>query len=206
VGLVLVTGPSEEPVSLGEVKPFLRVEMSDTNSDSLIYTLITAARQHLDGRDGWLGRALVTQEWDLFLDGFPSPSWNPWNDYADAIRVPLPPLQSVTFIKYVDNDGVEQTWTSSEYRVDKRSQPGRITPEHGKSYPSTRAVMNAVTVRFKAGYGQAAAVPGPIKLGITALVAHFYEHREPVITGTIAEELPMHVQALLAPYQVWSVV
>ena len=55
---VLVTAPTEEPVSLAEAKLHLRVDY--TNDDVLIGALITAARQHAENDTR---RALVTQTW-----------------------------------------------------------------------------------------------------------------------------------------------
>ncbi len=198
MALVLVTAPTAEPVSLDEAKNHLR--LTSNAEDLLLTAFIKAARQHVDGRDGWLNRALITQTWDLVLDCFPASSDCP-------ILVPLPPLQSITSITYLDSNGASQTWAAIDYTVDAKSEPGRILPAYGKSYPSTRAVMNAVTVRFVAGYGGTVAVPDPLKLAIGALVAHFYEHREPIIlTGGIGSPvpLPMHVEALLMPYRIWG--
>lgn len=165
----------------------------NTTVDPLLAALLTAARLNLEGRDGWLNRAFVTQTWELMLDRFP----------LGAIEVPLPPLQSVTSLKYLDTAGVEQTLATDKYRVDVASVPARITPAYAAIWPSTYAVMNAVTVRFVAGYGAAAAVPEGIKVGIKALTAHFYEHREPV-GGPPLSKIPLHVESLLAPYRVWS--
>lgn len=204
MSLVLVTAPAAEPVSLDEVKSHLRVT-ADTE-DELIDALITAARQHVDGRDGWLGRGLVTQTWELGLDGFPT-GWeypsDPW-PRATAIQVPLPPLQSVTSVKYIDPNGTEQTLASTEYVVHTAEEPGLIVLAYGKNWPSIRVEPGAVRVRFVAGYGLAKDVPRPIKLGLSAYVAHFYEHREPVIlTGGVGSPvaIPMHVEALLQPYR-----
>jgi hypothetical protein len=36
------------------------------------------------------------------------------------------------------------------------------------------------------------------------LVAHYYEHRELVVTGTTVNELPMTVKALIAPYRCFA--
>jgi uncharacterized phiE125 gp8 family phage protein len=205
MGLVLFSGPPTEPLALQEVKDHLRV--TETADDGLITTLITAARQHVDGKDGWLGRALITQTWDMKIDRFPAwcdSSLDAWRR-AVAIRVPLPPLQSVTSVKYLDTAGAEQTLDPSKYVVHVSEEPGLIAPAFGQTWPTTRDQLEAVTVRFVAGYGASAdAVPATLKLGLKALVAHFYENPEPVISGTISEKLPMHVDALLAPYRVWS--
>ena len=191
--LVLQTAPTVEPITTAEAKSHLRVDAA--GDDTLIGALIDAAIAMLDGRDGWLGRALCTQTWDWYLDAFPD---------EDVLYVPLPPLVSVSSITYLDTAGASQTWGATNYTVDIRKGPGRITPAYGVVWPSTRDVVNAVIIRFVAGYGAAAAVPETIKLGLKALVAQFYEHREPVVVGTIATKIPDHVDRLLAPYRVWS--
>lgn len=210
MALTLVSGPQEEPVSLPEAKLFLRQDGSD--DDRLIESFISAARQHIDGRDGWLGRALVTQSWDLTLDGFPMYPWTS-SVYFESqfgpglgpiITVPLAPLISVTSITYTDTNGTPQTLAGTEYSVDAKSQPGRIVPAPGKVWPIARyGILNAVTVRFVAGYGAADDVPEGIRFAIKALVAHWYENRAAVDVGA-GVEVPMHVEALLAPYRLWG--
>lgn len=187
--LVLASAPSGEPVTTAQAKTHARIDT--TADDAYVDLLITAARQAIDGRDGWLGRALMSQTWDYYLDEFP----------ADALEVPLPPLVSVSAITYVDDAGVTQTWAAAKYTVDTRKQPGQIVPAYGEVYPTTRDVPNAVKVTFACGYGAAADVPEPIKLALKATVAHFYDHRQPVENGTRGE-VPQHVEALLAPYRI----
>lgn len=98
MALFLVMAPSIEPVSLAEAKAHLRVEVNDENS--LIQTLITAARQYVETATR---RALLQQTWDDKLDAFP----------CGAIVLPLSPVTSVTSITYLDTAGVSQTWSSS---------------------------------------------------------------------------------------------
>lgn len=105
---------------------------------------------------------LVTQTWDLHLDNFPG-----WE-----MHIPNPPLQSVSSITYVDTDGTTQTLAADQYLVDTKSQPGRITPAFGLTWPTTRAQTNAVTVRFVAGHGAAAAVPENIKSWMKLRIDH----------------------------------
>ncbi len=208
--LTLVTAPAELALTLAEVKAHLRVEDIANDEDALILSLIRAVHEHLDGRDGWLGRALITQTWDLVLDGFPGTrsravGYTGIGDASNAIRVPLPALQSVTTLKYTDTAGDEQTWDAANYTVDINSQPGRIVPVFGVSWPVARSVMNSVTVRFVAGYGNDwNSVPAPIKHAMLLLIGHWYEHREEVVVGTIAQMLPVAVEALLASYRVWD--
>lgn len=179
-----------EPVTTSQAKAHMRI--TDTAEDSYIESLITAARQHAEHLTE---RAFITQTWTMTLDRFP--------DYFGDIRLPKPLLISVSSITYVDLEGTTQTLSSSLYEVDARSQPGRIRPAYGQAWPSTREQLNAVTITYTAGYGAtAASVPTAIKQAIMIVVAHWFEHREPVITGTIVAEVPMSATALLGPYRV----
>jgi uncharacterized phiE125 gp8 family phage protein len=185
--LRIVTPPAEEPVSLAEARAHLRVDT--TEDDDQIRALIVAARQHVDGHDGWLGRALVTQTLALKLDRFPR-----------AITVPLPPLQSVESIIYVDGSGTTQTLAEDRYTATS-GEPAKIVPAYGLSWPETRSVPEAVTVTFTAGYGTAADVPAPIKAALLLHVGTLYRDRESVTVGGGANETPAY-GALLSPYRV----
>lgn len=174
--LALVAPPGGEPVTLAEVKAWARIDTSE--DDDLLTGLIADARQHFDGKDAWFGRALMTQTWDLFLDCFPYEAEGWSYDTAPGIGVPLPPLQSVTSINYIDAAGTPQLLANTEYVVDTKAEPGQILPAFGKVWPATRSTINAVTVRFVAGYGAGAAVPQPIREWIKQATAYLYEHRE----------------------------
>jgi uncharacterized phiE125 gp8 family phage protein len=190
--LSLVTGPGE-PVSLVEVKSHSRIDMPD--DDVLLSGLITAARQKFDGRDAWYGRALMTQTWDLFLPRFPCAPDVAY-DSMIGISVPLPPLQSVTSITYTDPAGNPQTLAGSEYVVDTKCEPGRIVPAYGKGWPATRDVVNAVAVRFVAGYGTSSTtVPQEIRDWIKQAVDYRYLNRG-------ATDLPSSFYWSLASYKV----
>jgi uncharacterized phiE125 gp8 family phage protein len=157
----LITPPAEEPVTLQEARAHLRLESGE---DEYLAGLIKTARRYCES---FQGRAYITQTWDLFLNCFP----------CGCIKVPLPPLQSVTFIKYKDGAGILQTLDPSEYLVDAFSEPGLIGLAYGKSWPPTYPEANAVQIRFVAGYGVAADVPCEIKHAILLKVADLYEHR-----------------------------
>ena len=136
MGLVLVTAPATEPVTLVEAKDHLRLEISD--DDTLVTSLIVSAREFAEQETH---RQLVTATWKLTLNSFPS-----------EIRLPLPPLQSVSSLKYLDTDGTQQTLASSNYDVDTDSEPGRICLAYGKSWPSIRSVKNSIEVEFICGF------------------------------------------------------
>lgn len=183
-----VTAPAAQPVTLDEAKAHLRVTAAD--EDALITALIAAAVGHVDGPSGTLGRALVEQEWDLLLDDFP----------CDELELPLPPLRSVTSITYVDEQGATQTLAPAAYEVDASGPRGVVLPAYGQTWPRTRVQRNAVTVRFKAGYGTTgASVPAAIRAAILLLVGDLYANRE-AQGDTLARNAT--VDALLFPYRV----
>ena len=61
--------------------------------------------------------------------------------------------------------------------------------------------LDAVRIAFDAGYGAADAVPQAIKQAILMIVAHWYEHRETVVVGTGAVDIPLGANALLSPFR-----
>lgn len=191
--LTLVTPPAVEPLSLAEAKDHSRVDT--TTEDALIDALIQAARGHAEDA---LGRALIEQTWDWTLDCF---------DAVVLAAVPLPPLRSVTSIKYLDAAGAQQTLDPALYRVsnigaDRRA--GAIEPAPGQSWPGLYPVSLPVTIRFSAGYGGAGnMVPAPIRAAMLLVLGDLYRNREAQIIGPIVAD-NRAVQALLAPYRVWG--
>jgi uncharacterized phiE125 gp8 family phage protein len=188
--LSLKTGPTAEPVSLDDVRRQARIESSVDDIDPLLAVYLASAREFAEARTG---RALMTQTWYLKLDDFPlwdAPIW-----------IPRPPLQSVTAVTYVDGFGTTQTWPSSQYIVSAPAGPnaqfGRIAPGANFSYPATEDRIEAVTVEFVCGWTAEDLVPGKIKAAILQLAAHQYEHREPIVIGTISSEIPLSALALL---------
>ncbi|KKM71081.1 hypothetical protein LCGC14_1434200 [marine sediment metagenome] len=185
MALKLVTGPVVEPVSLGNMKEHLRI-VDFIIDDDYISLLIKAARE---SAETFQSRSFITQTWDLFLDEFP--------ERDPIIRVPKPPLQSVTTVKYTDASGVVQELVAvTDYQVDTKSEPGRISPAFGMVWPVTRAVLNAVEIRFLSGGIAAADVLEKIKMAIKQIVAHWYEHREEISEIKLAR-VPHTAVALL---------
>ena len=154
--LSIVTAP-EMPLTADEIRTHLRDTSIDTTAAELF--ALTA----LGYAQAFTRRAISTQTWDLVLDVFP----------IEIIQVPLPPLQEVESMTYIDGDGVSQLWPENAYTVD--TVGNRIVPAYGTFFPVTRAVPNAVTVRFVAGYQDA---PFPIKAAMLLICGDVYLNRE----------------------------
>lgn len=133
----VIQQPTVEPVSVDEVKTHLRVDTTD--EDTLIGAYLASARRWVET---YTRRSLVRQTRRYRLDGFG----------GSAIELPNSPLRAVEAITYVDSNGTEQTWTSANYRVDAHSDIPRIEPAWGESWPTTRDVLNAVSIQYSAGY------------------------------------------------------
>jgi uncharacterized phiE125 gp8 family phage protein len=191
MGLSLVTAPSAEPVSLAEAKAHLRV--SHPSDDALIATYLMAARA---AAENYTRRALAVQTFDQTFDyDYPCS-----HDGRPRLVLLRSPLVSVTSVSYVDTAGATQTLNPSQYLVDAIGIEGRIEPAYGVTWPEVRDQMAAVTVRFVAGYAQ---IPEPVRAAILLTLGHLYEHREDVVIGPSANELPRGADALLFPYRVF---
>jgi len=192
--LKIITSAAVEPLTLEEVKLHLKVE-TDAD-DNLITSLITAARETAEV---FTGRAIASQVLEYILDCFP--------DSSDVIYLPRPPLEELSSVKYRDYQGVETEWDSQNYVVDSDSMPARITLAYGKYFPDfTPYPAASVRIRYTTGYrsgGQdSLKMPEQINQALKLIIGHFYENRESVVVGTVANKVPFSVEALLYPYRV----
>lgn len=192
-------GPAAEPVTLTEVKNQLRIVGSD--EDDQLNALILRAT---DYTENILQRALIEGTCDLYADRFPSRDDIP-------IAIPLPPLISITSIKYYDNQGVEQTWSNTLYTVDTdQDYCALVYPNENESYPSTRDFPKSVHVEYVAGYEDSGAspvvesdnVPNEIKQAILLLIGHWYENRESSTAGIVINTVKIAYNALITNYKV----
>lgn len=189
MSLKLVTPPANEPISLVEAKAHLREDSSD--QDDLIAIFIKAARQHAEK---FLGRALIAQTWDLYLDAFPT------EDDLGWIEIPLPPLIGVDGVFYVDGNGDEQEFSVASYNVvgthGRDNVRARVELTSSGAWPTTSDTTNAVRIRFTAGYQDTSvspvedAVDDDIRAAILLILGSFYANREQVVIGQTATVLP----------------
>ena len=188
--LTQLSPPAAEPLTLAEAKLHLRVDVDITDDDSLITALIFTARQQAEHRTG---RALVSQQWRYAIDTFP----------ADSLELPLPKLQSVQSVTYLDADGVRQTLAGAEYDVVTDELVGRLLPSFGKTWPACRVRPGSVQVSYTCGYGAAPDVPQSIKAWMLLAIGAWYENREALTSGKPVAELPRCFwEGLIDPYRV----
>lgn len=188
------TAPVAEPVTLAEAKAHCHIDVSD--EDDLVEALITAAREHAED---YCRRSFVRRTLEMRLDCFPA-----------VIRLPRGPVSSVTHVKYTDSGGSLATMDADDYQADLYSQPARILPAFGATWPVTKpGTVNSVLVEYVAGYAPGAGsptdvaenVPQAVKSAIKLIVAHLYENRE-LAAPVALTKLPLTVEHLLAPYEI----
>lgn len=186
MGLVLLEAPAAPLVSLEEAQVHLRSEVPE--EAGLVQFLVAAATAQAET---FCRRRFVAQRWRLTLDAFP----------AGAIVFPYPPLQSVEAVQYLDGDGVLQTVPQADYQARTTEVPGEVAPAYGKSWPSARAVEDAVRVEFTCGYGDPEDVPEGIRAAVLLIVGTLYANRETVAPVSM-QPIPHSAEWLMGPYRV----
>lgn len=183
----VITPPANYPLTLDEAKSHLRVDHTD--EDALITTFLAASTAHAEQ---FTGRALITQTLELVLDTF-----------IHDIEIPRPPLQSVVSVKYDDASGVEQTLVeNNDYVVDAASQPGWVVATDA-GWPTTLDAINAVRIRYIAGYIDSTMsppiddVPFDLKAAILLMCGTLYANRENVVVGVTSAMVPWSAEQLL---------
>lgn len=122
------------------------------------------------------------------------------------IAIPLPPLQSIDAVNYVNAQGVSRLLDAGAYQIVKGRFGSWITPAYGKNWPSVRNQPDAITIEFTAGYGETEQdIPAAIRHAALLIIGTMYEVREAVNIGNIVTEIPHSADMLLAPYRVWGV-
>lgn len=197
--------PASEPVTLEEVKLFLKVD--DGTDDSLITSLIVAARE---AAENYLRKSLITQTVRLILDRFPfygsadnlavygtvQGSVAALKNSDRVINLPLPPILSIASVKTYNEANTGATLSSSLYVLDEIG--GRVLFNKDAELPTGLREKAAVEVNYTAGYGAtASSVPSAIKNAIMMHVKRMYDYR------TMCD-MPADCKALLQPYKLFD--
>lgn len=190
----LITPPTVEPFDLTEAKSHLRV--TSTLEDALITSWITATRRMIER---YLNRALITQEYELYLDTWP----------CTEIKLPFGSLQSVESVKVFIIDGTESTLVESDYYwVDDVSEPAMVIRKYNAVWPVPQyARPNAIKITFTCGYGDAGSdVPEDIISAIKIRLTDLHENRGSVAVGqaVLVNKIPNYMEDLIHSYKLYE--
>jgi uncharacterized phiE125 gp8 family phage protein len=186
--LTRITAPVLDPVTQSEIYRHLRL-VEDATEKAYADAVAEVAREYVEQ---YSGTALLTQTWELTLD-----EW-----WQGVLELPYPPLQSVSSIKYIDSDGVEQTLSASAYSVTTGDPVGYVQFAADTTVPVARAEAGAIRIRFVSGYTAAADIPASLRQAVLLMTAQWFENREPVLlSGAIPQQIPMTARALMDQYR-----
>jgi len=184
-----------EPVTLAEAKSYLR--QIENDEDTEIQREIRAAR---DWAESYTGRALINQTWELILDEWPAKTIDNPNRY---LYLPKGQAQSITSLKYTDENGntVDLATNSPGIQfVTYTDGEPYIAVGYDGSWPTIKAVIDPIRVRWVAGFGTAASdVPEQIRDAILFYIANRHEVRAATDQKGAKENL---AEAILYPWKV----
>lgn len=155
--LHLKAPPLQEPITLEEVKTYLRI--SSEQEDGILKTLISSARSYVESATG---RALLKQGWVLHLTPPYPPSFPLVKDEKGelSITLPLPPLLSVTSVKM---KGKDVPYTVAEMKL-------KLSPTLWEK---------PLSIAFWTGYGEdPLSIPADLRMAVLMGVRFLYERQK----------------------------
>lgn len=196
--MVNVVVQSALAVSVEEAKMYGRID--GTDEDVMVASLVRVAQELVED---YTGRAAGVGTYRYVASGWPETGLDTFYRFpafrTDAGRrvvvLPRSPLVTVTSVKYVDEAGVLTVLAPSLYSLDTVSLPGRLVFRTDATFPALdldSGRSDLVQIEFTAG------VANPVMAqAVLMFFVMLYENRASVVTGTIANELPLSVKHLL---------
>lgn len=159
-----ITSPPQsftEPVSVTQAKEWCEIPAADTTRNDLMTTLIVAARELAELRQG---RDLVEKQWDLTLNGF-----------SECIEL-RDNASSIDLVEYRDSAGNWTTVSAAGYILD--TAQNILIPPYSESWPSFTAYpSSAVLVRYTV---TPPAVETQVLMGMRFCISMWFNNRIPV--------------------------
>ncbi len=154
--LFLQTPPIEEPLTLDEVKAYLKIH--ENQEEGFLQSIISSARAYVEC---FTGRALLKQRWHLQIrPRFPplSPLVK-YREEALEIELPYPPLMRVEEVK------VKEKTTA-------------FKQEENRVVLDSSHWDQEISIHYWAGYGEkASSLPPALKMAVLMATRPFYDHQ-----------------------------
>ena len=174
-----LVAPTAPIVSLATMREHLRLDVTGSPpthpDDTLVEAYVQAATDELDAGptgDGWLGRALMPQQWRVIYNGFPCDDGN--------LILPYPPIISVDSVTYTQGSDAPVTMVAgTDYVAEIYGDPhGYLYTPYGVAWPGAERVTVTFTCGYQTGSPAVADVPELIQQFIRLRAASYYAQRE----------------------------
>lgn len=157
---ILLTDSASEPLTLSEVKTYLRIDTTDY--DNILTPLIRTARNLAEN---YTGRDFINKTWELYLDCF-----------KNGLEIQKTKLQSITSIQYLLNN-VLATFDSSKYYFTKSQNYSQIYLKEGEYFPNHDNIKQAIKITLVSGYGSSSSdIPQGLKTALLQHIAYLFEN------------------------------
>ncbi len=154
----------------------------DGSQDAVVESYLRAGIAAIEGR---IGKALMTRTYFW--------SVTRWRD-DDGQAMPVAPVQAITSVTLVAEDGAEVPLPASAYRLVKDNQRPKLAAV-GVALPAV-PLNGTAEIVFDAGFGPAwGDVPADLRQAVFLLAAQYYELRHEAVPGEGA--MPFGVMALI---------
>jgi len=216
--LVTIEEAQNEPVTLEEIYTFLRLDPEGSPpshpDDNMLRSFIKASREKVEQftrRTLTVGATLKAvysafPACRVYFGGIGIDA----DDYEhryDALELPRPPVNSVSSVRYYDEDNVLRTLPTSNWFLVSDSFTAKINLSEGYTWPTTFKRDDAVQVTFTSGYEPIGSpnsaqdsVPELIKTAIKLEVQLMYDEFSPEKRAA-AEDA---ISRMLVSYRVYS--
>lgn len=226
MALVTKIAAAATPIALADLKTYMGIKAADTNKDADLTRIIYTATERCEA---YTGRAFINRTYTLWLDGFPAapPSpgepiegvhqvpWNTWLSAKKFIILQRPPLVSVTHLKTYNTSDVDSTMSASDYFVDTKTEPGRLSLNDSATWPTTYLrPINGIEIEYIAGYGAAESnIPDGIQEALFQMsrllfkvkTKDFNENDTPSFLEEAASGIPKGIKEILNPFKLINV-
>lgn len=185
IGLVQIEKPETLPVSLSELKSYLRIV--GNYDDALLTSMVKMCTSVIEN---YAERSIITQTWAVSYDFTGKHEAQKYNlksllnGYA-FVYLPRGIVQEVTNFTIYDTNGNESVLPSTSYYVDNTNDKARLILKDMVSISSIQRDKLSFSIEYVAGFGDTVAdVPADLQMAITVMVAQMYETRcEPLLNG-----------------------
>lgn len=185
--LLTMTGAPDPLLTTAEAKAHL--EYADSDRDTYIAALVSAATELLDGPHGMIGKAIGEQTWTFSIRAAPS----------GEIDIPVFPVKALEAVTYYDAANVSQVINVNQFRLVANEDYAFLEPVAGFVWPAVYDRADAITFTVQLGMAE---VPAGVKQAAMLMVAHWFENREAVVTGTISKPIEFAVESLVNRWRV----